>query len=128
MKRLFKFRYPKIALWIIMILLAYIIFKNPNISNLISNFGLGGYMGIFIAGMFFSFGFTTPFAIGFFITLNPNSIILSSIIGGIGALISDLLIFSFIRISFLDEFKRLENTEIIKEINYLLNNFITHKI
>lgn len=71
-------------------------------------------MGIFIAGFFFSFGFTTPFAIGFFITLNPDNLFITTILGGFGALLADLVIFRIIKFSFMDEFKRLEKTEPLK--------------
>jgi len=113
---LFKLRYPKIFLLFIAIILAYIIFRNPNIQSFVSGLGNLKYLGIFIAGMLFSFGFTSPFAAGFFITLNPENILLTGIIGGVGALLSDLLIFSLIKLSFKDEFERLEKTKIIKDI------------
>jgi uncharacterized membrane protein YdjX (TVP38/TMEM64 family) len=123
-----KFRYPKLALFILCIIFAYIIFRNPDVSNFIKSLGNLGYLGIFIAGMFFTFGFTTPFSVGFFISLNPSNIWLSGILGGLGALAGDLFIFKFVRMSFMDEFKRLENTKLLKEINHLIASHIKHKI
>ena len=128
MKRLFKFRYPKITILIISIILAYVIFKNPNVSSFIQNLGNLSYLGIFIAGITFAFGFTTPFAVGFFLTLNPQSIILAGIIGGAGALIADLIIFKFIKISFIDEFKQLEKTKALKEVAWLIEKKLKHKL
>ena len=123
-----NFHYPKITLLIILIVLSYYIFKNPQVDNFVAGLNNWSYLGIFIAGMLFSFGFTTPFAIGFFIILNPENIILTGLLGGFGALISDIFIFKFIRFSFLDEFNRLEHTKIIKKISHLIENNFGHKI
>ena len=128
MKKLFKFRYPKIFLLIISIIFAYYLFRNPMIEQYFSHLGDLSYIGIFAAGLLFSFGFTTPIAIGLFLTLNPPNIILASVLGGFGALLSDIFIFKIIKISFLDEFYRLEKTPVIKNINRMLKNSINAKI
>ena len=128
MKRLFKFKYPKLTLLIIAIISAYFLFKNPEISSFFSNLGGSSYLGIFIAGFFFSFGFTTPFAIGFFLVANPENIFLASLIGGAGSVLADLLIYKMIRFSFLDEFNRLESTHPIKEFNKKIGRSMSHKI
>lgn len=128
MKRLFKFKYPKIVALIIAIILAYVIFRNSEVSGFISNLGTLSYLGVFIAGMLFTFGFTSPFSAGFFITLNPQNLFLAAIIGGLGALFSDLLIFKFIRISFEDEFYRLEKTRAIQKTEQLIERAIGHRI
>lgn len=116
MKRLFRFKYPKILGIAIAIILAYFVFRNPVVENFVLNLGDLSYVGIFIAGMLFSFGFTSPFSTGFFIILNPSNILIAGIIGGVGAMVSDLLIFKFIRTSFADEFNRLKKEKISKRI------------
>lgn len=78
--------------------------------------------------MLFSFGFTAPFAVGFFLALNPQSIIMAGIIGGMGALIADLIIFKFIRVSFTGEFKRLEKTKALKEVGLLIEKKLKHRL
>ena len=110
------------------IILAYYIFSQPAITAFFSTLGHLSYPGIFIAGLLFSFGFTTPFAIGLFIAINPSNIYLAAILGGFGALISDLLIFSIIKISFQDEFERLEKTKFFKKISNLIKNNINAKL
>jgi len=112
----FHFHYPKISFLAILIILAYIVFRNPYVQGLVASLGALEYIGVFIAGMFFTFGFTTPFAAGFFIVLNPAHPFLVAIIAGGGAVLGDLFIFSLIRFSFIDEFNRLERTSIIKGI------------
>jgi uncharacterized membrane protein YdjX (TVP38/TMEM64 family) len=124
----FRFQYPKIFLLVLTMILAYIIFRNPAIQSGISQLGSLKYLGSFIAGILFAFGFTAPFAAGFFITLNPNNILLTGIVGGVGALISDLLIFSFIKVSFEDEFRRLKNTKFIKKFDKTIEQTINKKL
>jgi len=128
MRGLFRFKYPKITLLIVFSVLAYILFSNASVQAFVSNFERFNYFGIFIAGILFSFGFTTPFAIGFFIVANPSNIYLAAVVGGFGALLSDLLIFKMIRFSFMDEFKRLEKTSAIKEINIILSSRFLSKV
>jgi len=115
-------------LLILAIILAYIFFGNPSIQNYISHLGALSYAGIFIAGIFFAFGFTAPFSVGFFINLDPSNIWLAGIVGGLGALIADLIIFSTIKISFEDEFKRLRNSNTIVKITKLIEKSFTEKI
>ena len=128
MKSLFKFRYPKIILLIIFIILAYIIFSQSKVSGLISQLGNLKYLGIFIAGLFFSFGFSSPISAGFFIIANPSNVFLAAIIGGAGAMFGDLFIFKLIRFSFIDEFKNLEKARIIKNLNREIEKDLGHKI
>ncbi|MBI5803515.1 hypothetical protein HY448_02405 [Candidatus Pacearchaeota archaeon] len=128
MQRLFRLRYPKLLLLILLSIFAYFLFSNEAIQSLVKNLGELSYIGVFIAGLFFSFGFSTPFAIGFFLTASPENIFLASIIGGLGALISDLLIFKIIRFSFMDEFKKIEKTKIMREITNSLSSKPLSKI
>ena len=117
---LFKFRYPKLALLVIAIVASYFVFKNPNISGFVSSLGNLGYLGVFIAGLFFTFGFSTPFAIGFFLSLNLGNPFLAAAIGGIGAVVGDLVIFNFVKFSFMEEFTRLEHEKLIRKAEIIL--------
>ena len=111
MKRvLFRFHYPKLALLAVMIIFAYVIFSNNFVQQYFSQIGQLSYLGIFLAGLLFSFGFTTPYAIGLFLVINPVSLPLAALIGGFGAFLSDYLIFKTIKMSFMDEFHELEKT------------------
>src|SRR3989338_3533302 len=99
-KKFSNFKYPKLTMLILVIILAYILFSNPSVQNFISNLGSLSYLGIFIAG----------------------------IIGGLGALISDLLIFEFIKISFKDEFNLLKKTKIMKSTGFVIQRILGAKI
>ena len=48
--------------------------------------------------------------------MSPPDIYIAALVGGFGALIADLGIFSFIRLSFMDEFRLLERSSLIKHI------------
>lgn len=120
MKNLFKFKYPKIILLILTIIIAYYLFKYPVVQSAVSGLGKWGYISVFIAGMLFAFGFSAPFAVGFFITLNPSNLWFTGIIAGLGALTSDLIIFNFIKVSFEDEFKKLQGTQTLRQIRKYL--------
>lgn len=120
--------YPKLTTLVICIILAYFLFSNPSTQTYVSHLGNYGYLGVFIAGMLFAFGFTAPFSVGFFISLNPSNIWIAGIIGGLGALVSDLIIFSTIKVSFEDEFKRLRNSKTFVGITRLIERNIKEKI
>lgn len=128
MLNLFGFKYIKTLSLLAVIFIAYFIFKNPAIESLVSGLGGYSYFGVFIAGMLFAFGFTAPFAAGFFIALTPPNLWAAGIVGGAGALFSDLLIFRFIRSSFKKEFRNIENTKAVKKVGSLIENYLGIKI
>ncbi|MCX6748916.1 MAG: hypothetical protein NT076_04900 [Candidatus Pacearchaeota archaeon] len=128
MKTLFKFKYPKLTLLAIFIILSYMLFSNPLISSFISQLDNLKYLGIFIAGLLIPFGFTAPISVGFFIVANPSNILLSAIIAGFGAMLGDLFIFNIIRFSFMNEFNKLENTHAAKKLNKIIEKDLGKKI
>lgn len=127
MKRLFKFKYPKLFLLVVITIISYLIFSNPAVQNFLRGLG-GGYLSMFIAGFLFSFGFSAPLAVGFFLVARPENIYLAAMLAGLGSLISNMIIFKIIRFSFMDEFKRLEKTAPIKEVHKLFSISLFHKI
>jgi len=128
MRRLFKFRYPKLTLLVAIVILAYIIFSDERTSLIIGSFDELGYLSSFLFGLLFSFGFTTPFSVGYFITAQTQNVFISAIIGGFGALLADLFIFKLIKISFMDEFRRLEKTQPLKEMIYLADKDLSIRV
>ncbi len=89
-----------------------------------------GYPGIFVAGLLFSYGFTTPFAIAALVaTAGEVNPFIAAPLAGFGALLSDLIIFEFLRISFFgDELERLRHASIIDRIHRLLHHETTPEI
>jgi uncharacterized membrane protein YdjX (TVP38/TMEM64 family) len=105
---LFGFKYPKLLLFLICIILSYLLFSNASFDNYLIHLEGYSYLGVFIAGVLFSFGFTSPFSAGLLLVMNPENIYLASIVGGAGCLIGDMLIFKFVKVSFEREFSRLK--------------------
>ncbi len=119
-KKIFSFKYPKLFLFLSLIVLAYYIFSFPFVSEWIEIFNRLGNLGVFISGVLTSLGFAAPFGFGLLIKINPQNILLAALIGGLGATIADLLVFKTIKCSFMEEFKRLEKTKVIHEIEEIV--------
>ena len=115
--------YPKFLLLFITFILAYIIFTGRTYQPL-NDFILSiGYFGMFIAGAMFAYGFTAaPATALMLIMAKEQNIIAAGLIGGLGALAGDLLIFTFIRLSFADEVHRLSKEKFVKIFNGHLSN------
>ena len=109
--------YPKLSILIATYIIAYLIFSdglNSELHNLLIPLG---YLGIFIAGILYTYGFTSAIATAVLLIIaGDQNIFLAAIIGGIGATIGDLTILKFIRHSVDDEFKNLTKE---KAVNYV---------
>jgi len=121
-KRIHPFRYlekyPKFLLLFITFLVAYLLFYGKDYGPFRDFIASLGYSGTFVAGMLFTYGFTAAPATAIFLILAQHqNIYIASLIGGLGALIGDLFIFSFIRRSFIDEIRRLSKERIVKYFN-----------
>lgn len=119
-RRLVAFKYPKLLFLVVIISLSYYLFTLPAIKIFVANLGRFSYLSDFIAGLLFSFGFTTPLSIGYIITSNSQNLIITSLIAGAGSLIGDMVIFKTIKFSFMDEFKELEKRRAIQKIEKIV--------
>ena len=128
MKRLFIFSYPKLTLYVIAIICAYFVFQIPSVLSFVSSFDSWIYLPVFFGGLLYSAGFTTPIATGFFLALNSSDIYTAAFVGGLGALIADMGIFSFMRLSFMDEFKLLKRNSLIKHIISGIETIVPKKL
>ena len=110
-------KYPKFSLLLLSFFVAYILFYGKNYLHLQDFLMYLGYIGVFLSGILYSYGFTAGFAISIFLIIGEyQNIYLAGLIGGLGALVGDLIIFRFIRGSFLDEVKKLSKEKIIRKI------------
>lgn len=101
-------KYPKLFFLLSTCFLAYELHTQGFFDWAGHLFNGQGYISIFLAGLFFSFSFTTAFATALFIDMAPEvHPLIAAPIGGIGALIADLTIFSLVRFSFDDELHHL---------------------
>ena len=114
MKNVFlKIKYPKLILLALTFIIAYILFRGRAFLPF-HNFLLSlGYLGSFLAGVLFVYGFTAAPATAILLILaKEQNILLAGFIAGFGSLIGDLLIFSLIRYSFADEFEKLSKERV----------------
>ncbi len=112
-----KLKYPKLTLYLVFIALAYYFFTSDLFSKYVPFLVSHGYWSIFIAGLLFSYGFTTPFAIGIFVFAEPTNILFAALIAGFGAFLADSIIFAFIRFTMMDEFARLKKTKPLRSFD-----------
>lgn len=110
-----KIKYPKLLLFILTIVLAILLFHQLVNYPLLHNFLLSlGNTGAFLAGVFYAYGFTAAPATAVLLVLaKEQNFILTLLIGGFGALLSDILIFSFVRYSLTDEIEKLEKEKLV---------------
>lgn len=106
--------YPKLITLFVSIIAAYVLFKAGIFDELPKIFHGKGYISVFIAGLLFAYGFTAPFAVGALVAIAPEiNVFVGALIAGMGAFISDVLIFSFVKMSFSDEFEKLKVSRFI---------------
>src|SRR3989338_5980948 len=87
-----------LGLIVLSVFIAVILAKTGGLESLITSTKEVRFIGSFIAGIFFVSVFTAaPATVALGEIAQSNSIITVAIIGGLGALIGDLLIFRFIR-------------------------------
>ncbi len=120
-QKITSFKYPKLFLFILFIFLAYYIFSQKRVSDFVLNLDNLSYFGIFVAGIFLAFGFSAPFSVGFFITSQPENLILATLIGGFGAMMGDMVIFKTIKFSFMNEFLELKKTKAVRYIRKIIS-------
>ena len=91
-----------IGIIVLSVIVAIILIKTGAIEEILKQTRDLWFLDSFIAGMFFTSVFTTAPAI---VTLgeiaHANSVILTAVFGGLGAVVGDLVIFRFIRDRFL---------------------------
>lgn len=108
-----QFKYPKLLALILSIILAYFLFLGKSLEPWHDFLFSLGYVGIFIAGLLYAYGFTAAPATAILLILaKEQNIILAGLVAGLGALFSDLILFKFIRHSFLDEIRRLSQQKL----------------
>ncbi len=116
--------YPRLLLLGICMGAAYVLYQVGMFEWLDGRLDGFGYPGAFAAGLLFSYGFTTPFAIAAFVAMahevNPW---VAAPLAGFGALISDLIIFELLRVSeFGKEIRRLGQTDFVTRVHSLIHH------
>lgn len=113
----FRIRYPKLLLLLLSFAVAYILLTGEDLLHYHQFFSSLGYFGAFLVGCFYAYGFTAPPAAAILMaTSAEHSFLASGLIGGLGALVSDVIIFLFIRSTICDEIDLLSKSKIIRAI------------
>ncbi len=119
-----KIKYPKLTLFAVTVVAAIFLFYEANTYEAFNNFILSlGYVGTFFAGVFYAYGFTAAPATAVLLLLaKEQHLFVAVLIGGFGALLSDLLIFNFVRHSFIGEIRKLKEERFVKSIVHKFRN------
>lgn len=112
-----RIHYPRLSLLILIFAVSYFLLYGQPQSGLHAFLLSMGYAGIFLAGVLYAYGFTAGPAALILLSLAKNeNLLAASLVGGVGALIGDLIIFLFIRRTFEAEIERLCKTHIIQAV------------
>ena len=114
-----SFRYTQSVLFVFSVLITILIVSNDTFHEFLLHLGTYEYIGVFFAGFFWVSTLTIAPASALFIILTENLPIWAvALIGGLGAVIGDSMIFNLIRHTsiadeVLDMFKRLGGKKLI---------------
>src|SRR3989344_9295218 len=111
-------KYHKLIFLIITFGLAYSLFQNWETLPFHDFVVSLGFFGSFLAGIFFAYGFTAaPATVLLLILAQDQNFWIAGIVGGMGALVGDYLIFRFIRYSLYDELQKLSREKPVRYVN-----------
>ena len=113
-----KIKYPKLSLFIISVILVYVLFSGLAYKPLHDALIFMGYFGTFLAGLLYPYALTSAAGTGILLILaKEQNILFAGVIAGIGALISDIILFLFVTHSFSDEVQKLSQETVIRTVN-----------
>jgi len=88
-----------------------------------------GYVTAFLAGMLFTISFTSAIASFVFIELGDSaSPILFAIVGGLGAMVSDVLLYRFLKTSLLEEWKLIMVSRMSRQRREQMERITKHRV
>jgi hypothetical protein len=77
-----------------------------------------GYFGTFLAGLLYPYALTSATGTGILLILaKEQNLLLAGVIAGIGALISDIILFLFVTHGFGDEVQKLSKETVVRTVN-----------
>ncbi len=113
-----KIKYPKLSLFIVSVILVYFLFSGLVYKPLHDALVFMGYFGTFLAGLLYPYALTSAAGTGILLILaKEQNIFLAGVIAGIGALISDTILFFFVKHSFSDEVQKLSKETVVQTVN-----------
>ena len=120
------FRFLKLVLLCLSVAFAYLLFSSWDGISLVRSYSDHAYAVAFVGGVLYSFGFTAPFGVGIFLAIAGSvNQYLAAVVAGLGSVLSDYLIFQFIRLSFSDEFGRVSRIRLARSVNKVFKNSVS---
>ncbi len=111
-------RYPKLSLYVISVILVYFLFSGLIYEPLHDALIFMGYFGTFLAGLLYPYALTSAAGTGILLILaKEQNVLLAWGIACIGALISDIIIFLFVKYGFSHEVQRLSKESVVRTVN-----------
>lgn len=116
-----KWKYPYLTAVLISIIIAITLGQNQSVKDWLLNLGSWEYIGALFAGMLFVSSFTAVISIAMIaiLTENVNPVALG-LIGGVGAVMGDYLIFKLVRSNIQPELAMLFGKEATSHVKALL--------
>ncbi len=124
MKFWHHYRYKNLTLVTISIIVAFFLLQNEIFHNLLLHLGGWGYLGAFLAGIMFVSMFTVSIGtvVLFILADNHLSLLEIAVFAAVGSVVSDFIIFQYIRSrGLIDEVKNLFDFMGGEKLNHLLN-------
>ena len=113
-----KIKYPKLSLFIISVILVYFLFSGLAYKPLHDALVFMGYFGTFLAGLLYPYALTSAAGTGILLILaKEQNLLLAGVIAGIGALISDIILFLFVKHGFSDEVQKLSKEKVVRTVS-----------
>ena len=120
-----KIKYPKLSLFILSVILVYFFFSGIAYRPLHDALLFMGYFGTFLAGLLYPYALTSAAGTGILLIIaKEQNVLLAGVIAGIGALISDIILFLFVTHSFSDELQKLSEETVVRTVNRWIPNSI----
>lgn len=106
MLRKLQWRYKNSIALILVLLLTFFIVRSKLFKNFIQSLGNFGYIGSLIAGLFYAYSFTIAFSLSVFYFLGKFlDPFIVALFGAFGAVISDYLLFKFVKQNLSEEIR-----------------------
>jgi hypothetical protein len=113
-----KIKYPKLSVFVISVILVYFLFSGLAYKPLHDALVFMGYFGTFLAGLLYPYALTSAAGTGILLILaKEQNLLLAGVVAGIGALISDIIIFFFVTHGFGDEVEKLSKETVVRAVN-----------
>ncbi len=120
----FALKYPALLHLIAVILIFYFFFISQIVIAFAQGLGFWSYVYSFFAGLLFAMGLFAPIGAGYLIISNPPNIFIAAVIAGFGAMITDILIFKFVKAALKEKSVKLEENWVRRLFDKAIKNNI----